>query len=326
MTDIVPAELKDPRIQTRFVDANGLRFEVDECGDGDTLALCLHGFPEHSFSWRYQLPLLAELGYRAWAPNLRGYGKSSRPEGMGAYAIENLLDDVAALIDASGCERPVLIAHDWGAVIAWYFAIRQLRPLEKLVICNVPHPVPARRALGKGFAQLKRSWYVFFFQLPGLPERLMGRDGARAIGEAVRGSSCDPSRFPDEVVAVYARNAAQPGALTAMINYYRALVRGGGADRQSRQGFPMIETPTLLVWGEEDVALTKETTFGTDEVVRDLTVRYLPRVSHWVQQEAPEAVNAMLAAFLKNEPVPYLEWQAALVPEDPAADSAPSPG
>jgi pimeloyl-ACP methyl ester carboxylesterase len=318
MIDIVPTGLKDPRIRTRFVDANGLRFEVDECGDGDALALCLHGFPEHSFSWRYQLPLLAELGYRAWAPNLRGYGRSSRPEDVSAYAIEHLLDDVAGLIDASGCERTVLIAHDWGAVIAWYFATRRLRPLDKLVICNVPHPVPARKAFS--LAQLKRSWYVFFFQLPGLPERLMGRDGARAIGEAVRGSSCDPTRFPDEVVAVYARNAAQPGALTAMINYYRALVRGGGASRQSRQGFPVIETPTLLVWGEEDVALTKETTYGTDEVVRDLTVRYLARVSHWVQQEAPEAVNAMLTAFLREEPVPYLRWEPALVAEPP--DSA----
>jgi pimeloyl-ACP methyl ester carboxylesterase len=312
MTDIVSPGLRDPRIETTFVDANGLRFEVDTCGSGDRLALCLHGFPEHSFSWRYQLPMLADLGYRAWAPNLRGYGNSSRPEGMAAYAIENLLADVAGLIDASGCREVTLLAHDWGAVIAWFFAIRRVRPLARLVICNVPHPVPAQRALGNGLAQLRKSWYIFFFQIPRLPEWLLGRDGARAIGEAFRASAVDRSRFPDEVLEVYRRNAAQPGALTAMINYYRALVRGGGARRQREAGYPLIETPTLMVWGEDDVALTKETTYGTGDHVRDLAIRYLPRVSHWVQQEAPEAVNAMIRAFLTGRPVPELRWKMEL--------------
>ena len=115
MNDIVPDALKDPRIRTEFVDANHLRFEVDVCGSGDRLALCLHGFPEHSFSWRYQLPMLADLGYTAWAPNLRGYGHSSRPEGIEAYSLENLLADVAGLIDAAGRREVVLLAHDWGA-------------------------------------------------------------------------------------------------------------------------------------------------------------------------------------------------------------------
>ncbi|MEQ9002644.1 MAG: alpha/beta hydrolase [Pseudomonadales bacterium] len=316
MTDIVPAEQRDPRIRTAFVEANHLRFEVDQCGDGDRLALCLHGFPEHSFSWRYQLPMLADLGYRAWAPNLRGYGASARPEGMEAYAVEQLMADVAGLIDASGCRETVLLAHDWGAVIAWYFAMRRVRPLERLVICNVPHPGPAQQAMASGFAQLRRSWYIFYFQLPWLPERLLGRDGARGVGEAIRSSAVDKGRFPDEVIEVYRRNADQPGALTAMVNYYRALVRGGGARRQRQAGYPEIETPTLMVWGEDDVALTKATTYGTDAYVRDLTIRYLPRVSHWVQQEAPEIVNPMIAAFLKGEPVPSLRWEPRLVVED----------
>ena len=317
MYDIVPATVRDPRIETCFVDANGLRFEVDTCGTGDRLALCLHGFPEHSFSWRYQLPLLAELGYRAWAPNLRGYGNSSRPEGVEAYDLEHLMADVAGLIDASGCQEVVLLAHDWGAVIAWHFAIRRIRPLTHLIICNVPHPGPARKALRRGLAQLKKSWYIFFFQVPRLPEWLLGQSDARSVGDAFRGSAVDKSRFPDEVLEVYRRNAATPGALTAMINYYRALVRGGGAKRQQAAGYPVIEVPTLMVWGEDDVALTKETTFGTDEWVRDLTIRYLPRVSHWVQQEAPEAVNAMIRAFLEGRPVPEMRWLATL--EEPAS-------
>jgi len=317
VSEIVPAALRDPRIETRFVEANGLTFEVDCCGSGDRLALCLHGFPEHSFSWRYQLPMLADLGYQAWAPNLRGYGRSDRPAGMAAYSIEALMMDVAGLIDASGCREVVLLAHDWGAVIAWFFAMRRMRPLEKLVICNVPHPAPAQRALRRGLAQLKKSWYIFFFQIPGLPERLMGRHDAQPIAEAFRRSCADPEQFPDAVLEVYRRNAAQPGALTAMINYYRALVRGGGAKRQRMAGYPRIETPTLMVWGEDDVALTKETTYGTEAYVRDLTIRYLPHVSHWVQQEAPVAVNAMIAAFLEGRSVPQVKWTMELEPPAP---------
>ncbi len=314
LNEIVPSELRDPRISTEFVEANGLRFEVDQCGAGSKLALCLHGFPEHSFSWRFQLPLLAELGYRAWAPNLRGYGNSSRPEGLSAYNIEHLLEDVAGLIDASGAEEVTLLAHDWGAVIAWYFAIRQIRPLQQLIICNVPHPQAMQQ--GFSFSQLKKSWYIFFFQIPGLAERLLSRDNGKAMGEMMRASAVDKKQFPDAVGEVYRRNAMQPGALTAMVNYYRALGRGGGAKRQRDLGFPVIETPTLMIWGEDDVALNKETTYGTDKYVRDFTIRYLPRVSHWVQQEQPEVVNAMIKAFLLGQAVPEMRWQAELVVPD----------
>jgi pimeloyl-ACP methyl ester carboxylesterase len=168
---------------------------------------------------------------------------------------------------------------------------------------NVPHPVPMKREL-QTLRQLRRSWYAAFFQIPWLPDRLLAAGGARAIGDAILRSSRDRSRFPEEVLDVYRRAAATPGATTAMLNYYRALIRGGGGRRQEKLGFPVIETPTLMLWGEEDVALSKETTIGTEACVRDLTLRYLPGVSHWVQQEAPESVNAMLEAWLEGRPVP----------------------
>ncbi len=303
----------DDRIRTEFIEANHLRFEVDMCGDGDKLALCLHGFPEHSISWRYQLPMLAELGYKAWAPNMRGYGNSSVPMFMEDYSIENLTADVAALIDAAGCDEVVLIAHDWGAVIAWYFAIRQIRPLNKLIICNVPHPVPMQKAFGKGFAQLRKSWYVFFFQLPGLPEMMMRMRRHLGMGNLIKNSAYNPENFPDEVIDVYNQNGSRPENLTAMINYYRAVVRGGGGKRQRDLGYPTIETPTLMIWGEDDMALTKQTTYGTEEVVKDFNIRYLPRISHWVQQDAPVEVNAMISAFLTGQPVPEMMWEAKLM-------------
>lgn len=294
-----------PGIDHRYVESNGIRFHVAEAGEGDRLALCLHGFPESWYSWRNQLPLLARLGYRAWAPDLRGYGLTQRPVRMQDYAIETLLEDVAGLIDAAAAREVVLIAHDWGGIIAWWFAIRRLRTIDRLVVMNLPHPACFDREF-RTWKQLRRSWYALLFQLPRLPEALMRARGHRAITEAFRSSAIDKSRFPEEVLRVYRDNAAAPGALTAMLDYYRAYGKGGGGDRQRSRGYGMIDIPTLLIWGEEDVALCRETTLGTDRYVTDLTLRYLPRVSHWVQQEQPDVVNAMLEAFLKGQRVPEM--------------------
>lgn len=305
--DIVPDSMRDARITTTKVGVrDGLDFEVDQCGDGDELALCLHGFPEHSFSWRYQLPMLADLGFTAWAPNLRGYASSSRPNGVQSYRLDELVEDVVRIIEASGKQKVTLIAHDWGAVIAWEFALRQRLPLERLVICNVPHPQAMQDAFG--WTQLKKSWYVFFFQLPWLPEYLLGRNQARPIADMFLTTSNNAPQFPTDVRAVYRRNAAQPGALTAMINFYRGLLRGRRSRPRVDPRTP-IDTPTLMIWGEDDVALDKTTTLTTADYVPDFTIRYLPGVSHWVQQEQPEAVNAMISAFVKGEDIP--EYQSS---------------
>lgn len=290
-------------IQHEFREAGGIRIHLATCGAGERLALCLHGFPESSYSWRNQMPLLAELGYRVWAPDLRGYGETTRPPRLQDYAIEKLMDDVAALIDASGSRAVTLIAHDWGAVIAWHFAMRRIRPLERLVILNAPHPAAAAAAF-RTWKQLRRSWYAVFFQLPWLPELLLRAGNYRAIGEGMRRTSVHPERFPDAALAVFRQAAANPGALTGMLNYYRAFLRGGGALRQGRLGNPVIDTPTLMLWGEQDVALTLETTQGTDRYVSDLTFRRLPDASHWVQQDDPDTVNRMLRAWLTGAEVP----------------------
>jgi len=287
----------------REVHANGLRFHVAECGEGDRLALCLHGFPEQWFSWRHQMPLLARLGWRVQAPSLRGYGASDRPERRDDYAIELLLDDVAGLIDAARAREVMLLGHDWGGILAWFFALRRLRPLDRLVVMNLPHP-GAAASVFKGFRQLRRSWYAFFFQIPWLPERLLALRGAQAIGDAFLHMTVQPGRYPDEILARYREAALQPGALKAMLDYYRALLRGGGLRRQQALGHPLIEVPTLMIWGEHDTALSKQATVGTDAFVKDLSLRYLPDAGHFVQQDQPEQVNEMLEAWLAGRDVP----------------------
>lgn len=288
-------------VTTRRIEANGHSFLVDEAGEGDAVALLLHGFPESRFSWRYQIPLLAALGWHVIAPDMRGYGGSSRPKSRGDYAVDHLVEDAAALFDAVGARRRLLVAHDWGAMVAWVFAIRRRLDLDGLVIMNVPHPAVFTRVLKTSWRQALRSWYVAFFQIPRLPEAMLIARNAQAVVRAFSGMAVDKSRFPPDVTDVYRDNALIPGAMTAMINYYRAngdlIARFGGAPA-------IIETPTLMVWGEADSALGIECTEGYGPYVRNFTLRRLPGVSHWVQQEAPDAVNAILGGWLAEHVAP----------------------
>jgi pimeloyl-ACP methyl ester carboxylesterase len=292
------ANARKPEMRVEMVRANGLEFEVLMAGEGDSLALLLHGFPEHAICWQGQVGALARLGYRVWAPNQRGYGNSSRPARVEDYALEALQEDLAGLIEASGAKRTVLIGHDWGGLVAWCFAMRRVRPLDALVIINVPHPACYLGSVWRP-GQFARSWYAWAFQIPGFPEWLGSRAGGRPVIEAMLRSARRPEGFPPEMLGILMDQASDRERLGAMINWYRAAFRGGLA-RQLRRGFPRIETPTLLLWGEEDAALETYTTYGTERYVRDITIRYLAGVSHFVQQDAPEELNRLLAAFLSG--------------------------
>ncbi len=228
-------------LTTRHISANGLTFETLECGDGDRLVLCLHGFPSHAMCWRFQMPMLARLGYRVWAPNQRGYGNSSRPAGVENYLLDRLLEDVAAIIDASGARSTVLMAHDWGGLVAWFFAIRKIRPLDKLVIMNVPHPACAAVAF-RQWKQLRKSWYIAAFQIPWLPDFIMRLGRAWMTGRLMTGAAHGADVFPPEMLDLYRNSAAAPGAMTAMLNWYRGLARAG-VPPEMKTGFQVIETP-----------------------------------------------------------------------------------
>lgn len=283
-------------VRSRTIEANGMRFAVDEAGEGDQIALLLHGFPESRLCWRYQMPALAARGWHATAVDMRGYGQSSRPEGRGAYAIEHLTKDVAALFDALGARRRLLIGHDWGGIVGWAAAIRRICRLDGLIVINAPHPRVFASVIRRSWHQRLRSWYVAFFSLPWLPERILTARNARRVGQALRHTASRPEIFPADVLARYRENAAQPGAMTAMLNYYRANL-----DVAALEQGPGVDVPTLLLWGDRDHALGPELVPGTEIYVPDVTVRMLPGVSHWVPEEAPEQVNAAITDWLESK-------------------------
>jgi pimeloyl-ACP methyl ester carboxylesterase len=277
-----------------IVPANGLEFEVFEAGEGDRLALLLHGFPQHAVVWRHLVAPLAAMGYRVWAVNQRGYGATSRPEGKENYTLAALTGDVAALIDASGAKSTTLVAHDWGGFIAFVVAIRRLRPLERMVIINIPHPLCFRRAL-KSVVQKLKSAYAGFFQIPSLPDWLLSVGRGYLTGLLIRTAAGRGAEIPAEVIDIYRDNAASPGGATAMLNWYRAAARDlmEAADLAAP-----IETPTLIVWGMADIALGEGCLVGTNRYVADLRIARLPGVSHFSPEDAPERVAALIKDFL----------------------------
>ena len=303
----------------RFVDTNGIRLHCAVDGDGP-LVVFLHGFPQSWACWRHQLAALAPH-FRVVAPNLRGYGQSERPAGVSAYALPELVADVRGLIAAFGERDAVVVAHDWGGGIAWTLAMEHPETVRRLVVMNCPHPALYQHHLRTNVRQLAKSWYGFFFQIPWLPETLLGANHAWAVGNAIRQSAVRQEAITEEDVRAMRDAASQPGALTAALNYYRAAFRGPDAAaawpawlqrfvhgdrplppaRRELSDWPKIRVPTLLVWGEQDVALRKELTYGMEPLfAAPLTIEYVPLCGHWVQQEAADTVNRLLLAFLAD--------------------------
>lgn len=263
------------------------------------LVVLLHGFPESWYSWRHQIPVLAER-FRVAVPSLRGYGASDRPTDVAAYRMPHLTGDVRGLIAALGHRDAAVVGHDWGGGIAWAFAIDHPDACRKLAVCNCPHPAIFEQALRSSPRQMLRSWYMLFFQIPRLPEWLLTRDHLAAVERGFRSMVVRRDRevFSDADLVEMKRVFDPPGAMTAAIDYYRAQVRNpAGLKRYSLDS--RIRCPTLLVWAEEDVALGKELTIGTEALVEaPFSIRFIPACSHWVQQERPDEVNEALLAFL----------------------------
>ncbi|MBI3245038.1 MAG: alpha/beta hydrolase [Deltaproteobacteria bacterium] len=284
--------------QHGYAHVNGVRLHYVTQGQGQ-LVILLHGFPEFWYSWRHQIPALAER-FRVVAPDLRGYNGSDKPVGVAKYRIEVLTADVMALIRAFGEERAIIIGHDWGGGVAWAFAATHPEATERLIVLNCPHPGPFQKHLRSNWRQLRRSSYMFFFQLPWLPEFGMRLNTARFVEQAFRGWAIRKEAFPDEDLRRYVEAIKKPGMATAAINYYRAAFRE--VVRHGARQFSQISSPTLLIWGEEDAALGKELTYDMEPYFTGrFEIRYIPRCSHWVQQEQPELVNRYIFDFLAED-------------------------
>ena len=277
----------------QYLTTNGIRLHYVTQGEGP-LMLFLHGFPEFWYSWRHQIDEFAK-DYTVVAVDMRGYNKSDKPKEKAAYAMSELVKDVAGIIDALGYEQCTLVAHDWGGAVAWQFAYSHPHRLSQLIVLNLPHPAKFAAGL-RTFQQLKRSWYIALFQLPYLPERLLRNNYYAPIREMFRDSAINPNAFTEEDLDKLVEAAAQPGALTSMLNYYRQLL----PNLIKKIEWGILKMPTLMIWGENDIALGKELTYGTDDYVADLTLHYIPNCSHWVQQEQPELVNQYIRDFLQR--------------------------
>ncbi|WP_107671342.1 alpha/beta fold hydrolase [Cyanothece sp. BG0011] len=275
-----------------YLHTNGVRLHYVSEGEGN-LMLMLHGFPEFWYSWRHQIIAFSK-NYRVVAPDLRGYNYSDQLQSVQFYRISELVKDIAGIITNLGYEKCVLVGHDWGGAIAWYFADQYPEMVEKLIVLNIPHPAKFMEGL-RTPQQLRKSWYIFFFQLPFLPEFLFQWNNYQAIESAFMNMAIDKSAFSEEDIQAYKKAAAKPGALTAMINYYRCFFR---QSLTSEKSWNKLDIPTLIIWGENDTALGKELTNGTEDYVNDLTIKYIPNCSHWVQQEKPDLVNQYIADFL----------------------------
>ncbi|HTD20382.1 MAG TPA: alpha/beta hydrolase [Ktedonobacteraceae bacterium] len=279
--------------QHRDIMTNGIRMHYVTQGKGPLIVL-LHGFPEFWYSWRYQLPFLAERGYTVVAPDLRGYNDTDKPRT--GYDVPTLLRDIAGLIKGLGQEKAVIVGHDWGGVLAWAFAMNYPHMTERLIVMNAPHPQAMQRAF-RTLKQLRKSWYIFAFQLPWLPENALLRNNAYEIGRMLKGAAVQKSAFPNEVLATYQEAMSKPGAMTAALNYYRQLIQH---PLRSTKNYASIGVPTLLIWGEQDIALGIELTYGLEQWVPNIQIKRIPDSGHWVQQEKPELVNTLVAEFLRG--------------------------
>jgi epoxide hydrolase 4 len=273
-------------IEHFHLQAGAVRLHCAAMGPKDgPLVLLLHGFPECWVTWRHQLPALAAAGFRAVAPDLRGYGGSDKPRGVEQYRIEKLAQDVVDLVVALGRERADLVGHDWGGAVAWRVAMWHAARVRKLAILNSPHPARLARAM-RTLRQIRKSWYVLFFQLPFLPERLLTPRILRSVfRRTARNGAYDEAEIAANIEAV--REPEGP------INYYRAALRSGG------QPWVPIEAETLVIWGDHDRFLGNELAEPDARWVPRARVERIAGASHWVQADAPGEVSRLVLEFLR---------------------------
>lgn len=278
---------------------NGIHLHVVTAGPEDgPLVLLLHGFPDFWYGFRRQISFLAERGYRVMAPDQRGYGESDKPTSAADYAIDRTTADAVGLIDAAGRDRAHIVGHDWGAGVAWNLAMRHPERAHTLSALNAPHPVVMLRTLQRNPAQLLRSWYMFVFQLPFLPERALTARGGRRMFDLMRAEAA-PGAFTEDDFAAYSEAWSRPGAATGMINWYRALTRVRPATLTADEA--RIRVPAQVIWGTGEKHLVRAMADDSVALCDRGRLELIEGASHWVKDDAPDRVNSLLESFLRTE-------------------------
>jgi pimeloyl-ACP methyl ester carboxylesterase len=291
-----------------YANVNGVRLHYAEAGSGDNFVILIHGFPEFWYSWRHQLVALGKH-FHVIAPDMRGYNLSDKPPRVDDYRIEVLVDDVVGLMDRFGAKSAAIVGHDWGASVAWMLAEKHPQRVSKLAVMQVPPPAVWRQNMSVG--QFFRSWYMLLFQLPRVPEWALSRNNMAAIDRTFTESVGRKGSFNAADIEKYKEALRQPGAITAAVNYYRANVKRllrrsrimrdpeAGESTRERSRFSM---PTMFFFGEKDFAIAPQSVAGMDNYFDGpFTEVRIPDSGHWIQNEAPEEVNARLIDFLKSD-------------------------
>jgi len=285
--------MKDYPITHRKVQANGIELHLAESGDASApLLILLHGFPEFWFAWRNYMSSLAASGFHVVAPDQRGYNLSEKPRGIDAYQLDILADDITGLAAALGYETFRIVGHDWGGSVAWSIASRHPSQLERMVVLNAPHPAIWLRAMRTDPDQRRRSGYVRFLRLPWLPEVLLRLGRYQGLAKAFA-TAC-PEAFTADVMQTYRDAWRRPGALTAMLNWYRAILR---------RPMPMLapgtlSTRCLILWGDSDLFGIPKLADESAVLCAEAEAVHLPGIGHWIIHDAHETVLAHLQRFV----------------------------
>ncbi len=280
-------------LRRRHLPAAGVMLDCLEAGPVDgPLVFLLHGFPDLAWSWTAQLEALAEAGFHAVAPDQRGYGASAKPQGIAAYRLDILAKDVAELARGLGQARFDVVGHDWGGAVAWWVAVSHPSQVRRLGVLNAPHPAAMRAYVKRSPSQLLHSAYIGLFQVPRLPEAILGAWTFKVLAEVMRLSS-RPGAFSSDAMEVYRRGWKEPGALTAMLNWYRALRLATFPPATVR-----VAAPTLVLWGVKDQFLERGLAVASLELCDDGRAIWFDTATHWLHHEEPAAINHALVSFL----------------------------
>ncbi len=281
-------------MENRIIRTNGIGMNVMVAGDpkGKPVIL-LHGFPEFWYGWRAQIQPLVDAGFYVWIPDQRGYNLTDKPSDLSDYQINELVLDIVGLLRATGHEKVNIVGHDWGAMVAWWLALLHPEYIQKLVIMNVPHPKIFDQTLRRDPRQLIKSLYAGFFQLPFLPETLFTALNSGIMLRYLKFNSRKGS-FSDDDLKKYQEAWSQKGALTAMLNWYRAYVRQSPPPPDDWR----IKPPTLMIWGKHDTYLSHRMAQPSIELCDDGRLEILNDATHWVQHDQPDTVNRLLLEFL----------------------------